>query len=155
MNLEIRLAADTEALERCFAVMHELRPHVDREQFLAQVRRQVDTQHYCMAYLKDDGEVRAVAGFRFIEMLAWGRAMYVDDLVTTSTCQGRGYGSRLFEWLVKHARERGCAQLHLDSGVQRHDAHRFYLRKRMDITSFHFAMNLELSPTISATGANG
>ena len=30
----------------------------------------------------------------------------------------------------------------LDSGVQRHDAHRFYLRERMAITSHHFAKNL-------------
>ncbi len=29
--------------------------------------------------------------------------------------------------------------MHLDSGIQRKDAHRFYEREGMSITSFHFA----------------
>jgi hypothetical protein len=30
----------------------------------------------------------------------------------------------------------------LDSGTRRTDAHRFYLRERMDITAFHFTKKL-------------
>lgn len=146
MSIEIRVATTREDVERCFPVMHELRPHVDREQFLVQVRRQSETQHYQLAFLQEAGAVRAVAGFRLIEMLAWGRAMYVDDLVTATACQGQGHGSHLFDWLVTHARNEDCSQLHLDSGVQRHGAHRFYLHKRMDITCHHFAMRLESRP---------
>jgi hypothetical protein len=36
----------------------------------------------------------------------------------------------------------------LDSGVQRFGAHRFYLRRRMDITSHHFALDLRQSKGI-------
>jgi GNAT superfamily N-acetyltransferase len=86
--------------------------------------------------------VRAVAGFRIAEFLAWGRILYVDDLVTASAQRSRGHGQALFDWLVARARANGCAQLHLDSGVQRFDAHRFYLRQRMSITSHHFALQL-------------
>ena len=75
-------------------------------------------------------------------MLAWGRAMYVDDLVTAARARSKGYGGPLFDWLVALAKKEGRAQFHLDSGVQRHDAHRFYLQKRMDITAYQFAMNL-------------
>jgi hypothetical protein len=35
--------------------------------------------------------------------------------------------------------------LDLDSGVQRHDAHRFYLRERMHISSHHFTKRLDES----------
>jgi hypothetical protein len=35
-----------------------------------------------------------------------------------------------------------CSRLSLDSGVTRHDAHRFYLRERMVIASHHFAKKL-------------
>jgi len=142
MSIRIRLAAAPDEVERCFPVMHELRPHVDREQFLGQVQRQADTHGYQLAFLEETGDIRAVAGFRTIEMLAWRRALYVDDLVTAAAHQGRGFGGRLFDWLVAHARREGCVQLHLDSGVQRHGAHRFYLVKGMDITSHHFAMKL-------------
>ena len=36
------------------------------------------------------------------------------------------------------ARERGCDYLALDSGTQRQQAHKFYFREGMTITSFHF-----------------
>jgi len=41
---------------------------------------------------------------------------------------------------MKHAHERGCGQVHLDSGVQRFAAHRFYLRNGFDIASHHFSV---------------
>jgi GNAT superfamily N-acetyltransferase len=127
---------------RCFDVMHELRPHLVRDDFLPRIRRQKGAG-YRMAFAADGDNVMAVAGFRFFEMLAWGKAMYVDDLVTTDKARGGGIGSRLFDWLVEQARQAGCDQFHLDSGVHRHVAHRFYLHKGMDITSHHFALKLQ------------
>jgi hypothetical protein len=32
----------------------------------------------------------------------------------------------LLMWLKDYATKRGCLQLHLDAGVQRNEAHRFY-----------------------------
>jgi hypothetical protein len=40
------------------------------------------------------------------------------------------------------AREADCRAIDLDSGVGRADAHRFYMREGMPITSFHFARAL-------------
>ena len=79
-----------------------------------------------------------MAGFRIAECLAWGRFLYVDDLVTARSVRFRGYGQRLFDWLLAEARREGCEQLHLDSGVQRYEAHGFYLKNRLHITSHHF-----------------
>lgn len=141
-SISVRTAESAEDVDRCFPVMHELRPHVDFQQFRQQVGRQGDSVGYKLAFVQCDGKVTAVAGFRVVEMLAWGVAMYVDDLVTTEACRSLGHGGRLFDWLVNHARELGCHQLHLDSGVQRFGAHRFYLHKRMDITSHHFSLRL-------------
>jgi GNAT superfamily N-acetyltransferase len=138
----IALATTDAEIERCSPVMRELRPHVPADGFLARVRRQEREGGYRLAYLEADGEVRAVAGIRALEFLAWGKILYVDDLVTASGERSKGYGDRLLDWLEGHARKLGCAELHLDSGVQRFDAHRFYLRKRMDITCHHFALKL-------------
>ncbi len=66
----------------------------------------------------------------------------VDDLVTDAAARSHGYGAALFDWLVAEARRLDCRQLSLDSGVQRFDAHRFYLRKRMSITAHHFTLKL-------------
>ena len=141
----IRIAvAQTDAeLARCFAVMAELRAHLTLDSFAAQVKRQRECCGYQLIYLEDAGAVRAVAGFRVSECLAWGKFLYVDDLVTAHDERSKGYGDALFEWLLHHAKEQDCDQLHLDSGVQRFRAHRFYFRKRLAITSYHFAMKLK------------
>jgi len=83
-----------------------------------------------------------VAGFRMSESLFAGRFCYVDDLVTDGSGRSLGYGGALFDWLVAEARAEGCGKLELDSGVQRFAAHRFYLTKRMIISSHHFSLEL-------------
>jgi GNAT superfamily N-acetyltransferase len=122
--------------------MQELRPHLKADEFADRIRHQQEAG-YRLLYLEDDGEVKCVAGFRLLENLAWGKFLYVDDLVTRNADAGKGYGRAVFEWLLQHARAQGCEQLHLDSGVQRYAAHRFYLGRGMAITSHHFAVKLE------------
>ncbi len=142
MNYEIKEACDAVAIARCFPVMRQLRTHFEDEQkFVEQVERQ-RTGGYRMAFLEDASGVQAVAGFRMSESLFAGRFCYVDDLVTNGTGRSLGYGGALLDWLVAEARAAGCAKLELDSGVQRFAAHRFYLTKRMIISSHHFSLEL-------------
>ncbi len=121
--------------------MRQLRPHLREEEYLEVVHR-LRRSGYRLAFVAEGGEVQGVAGFRVIEFLAYGKFLYVDDLVTTENARSRGYGKRMLDWLVGVAREEGCWSLQLDSGVQRHDAHRFYFREGMKISSYHFSMAL-------------
>ncbi len=138
----IHLATNDEEIRNCYPVMVELRPHVNPDEFIERVKRQTAIAGYQLAYVIDQ-DVKAVAGFRISENLAWGKYLYVDDLVSKSDARSRGYGGALFDWLVKHARENDCDQFHLDSGVHRFGAHRFYLAKRMAIESHHFGLKLK------------
>lgn len=142
MVVRIALAAEDEEIRGCYPVMAELRPHVSAEEFVPRVRRQMEGGVYKLAYLWD-GEVKAVGGFRVSECLAWGKFVYVDDLVSKDGERSKGYGGQLFDWLVEYARGEGCDQFHLDSGVQRFAAHRFYLTKRMFIEAHHFSLRLK------------
>lgn len=139
--MSIALAASRRDIQRCFPVMAQLRPHLLEKDFVERIKRQRENG-YLLAFLSDKKEVKAVAGYRFSESLSWGKFMYVDDLVTAEQFRSEGHGQRLFKWLVKQARSQKCDQLHLDSGVQRFGAHRFYLSGRMDIIAHHFAMKL-------------
>ncbi len=142
MNARVLRAETPEQVARCFEVMRVLRTELAAvESFVEKVIRQ-QPQGYQLALLEVDSEVRAVAGFRISENLAWGRFLYVDDLVTRSVDRSLGRGRMIFDWLIAEARAAGCGQLHLDSGVQRFDAHRFYLMQRMQISSHHFALKL-------------
>jgi GNAT superfamily N-acetyltransferase len=139
---EIHLATTDDEINSCHAVMSELRPHVSKSEFLRRVRRQEEIADYKLAYAVD-GEVKAVTGFRVSECLAWGKFLYVDDLVSLTGERSKGYGGLLLDWLIEYAKNKGCDQFHLDSGVQRFDAHRFYLNKRMKIEAHHFSMVLK------------
>jgi GNAT superfamily N-acetyltransferase len=90
----------------------------------------------------DGDSVLGVAIYRISENTAFGRNLYVDDLVTDEARRSTGVGQALIGWLEHRAREAACAMLHLDSGTQRKSAHRFYLRERFEISSFHFNKSL-------------
>lgn len=139
---EVKIAASDHEIIHCFDVMHELRPHLKREEFVLQVRRMMK-ETYTLAYIDDGGKAVCASGFRFEEMLFRGKSIYVDDLVTLPDYRSKKYGGKMIDWIIELARKKDCKQVHLDSGVQRFDAHRFYLNNGFDITSHHFAMTLK------------
>lgn len=141
-TIEIRLAESDDDIRRCHPVMRQLRENYGEAEFVERVKFQ-QTCGYQLAFLTADGQVRAVAGFRILENLSWRRYLHVDDLVSDADARSRGHGAALLGWLKTRARELGCNELHLDSGVQRFGAHRFYLAQRMDITCHHFGTKID------------
>lgn len=138
--INIQTAATEAQIRACFPAILELRPHLDEERFVSQVQRQRAQHGYTLVYVADEnGEAAAAAGYRIAEFLAWGKAFYLDDLITRESARKHGHGGALLDWLITEAKRQGCMQFHLDSGVQRHDAHRLYLSRKLQITSHHFA----------------
>lgn len=126
-------------------VLRELRPHLTADD-LRGVYAEGRPQGYRFLAALDGDRCLGVAGYRVLATAAVqgpvGRKLYVDDLVTASGARGTGVGRALLGELERRARAAGCSVLDLDSGVQRHDAHRFYLRERMHISSHHFTKHL-------------
>lgn len=139
--MNISIATTDSEISACYPAMRELRPHIAEGQFLSRIRAQESTG-YQLAFVQHPDDVVAVAGFRVGENLAWGRFLYVDDLVTLPAQRSKDFGSSLLSWLREFASKEGCLQLHLDSGAQRKDAHRFYEREGMSVTSFHFMRSI-------------
>lgn len=143
MSMSQLLQATSDAdIARCFPVLAVLRPHLVKSDFVAMVRG-MQAEGYRLVAVEQQGEVVAVAGYRITTSLFMGKNLYVDDLVTRAVDRSRGHGKLMIDWLRSAAEEAGCTHLHLDSGTQRHRAHRFYLREGMDIASFHFSEKLD------------
>ena len=140
--MEVRKLSSEEEIELTFPIVSQLRPHLDRDKYLSTVRRMEATESYRLAAVFEDEQVCCVAGYRYMELLAYGKVLYVDDLVTDEAARSRDFGGGMIGWLASEARANGCGLLHLDSGVQRYAAHRFYFREGMNISSYHFAKNL-------------
>ncbi len=124
-------------LADAWVIMAELRPQRDATAMDA-LYAQAHPLGLRMTGRTVDRRVVAVAGWRVGVNLHLGRHLYVEDLVTSAPARSAGHGAALLAHLRAIAREEGCAVLHLDSGVQRHDAHRFYFREGLHISSHHF-----------------
>ena len=137
-NFSIQDLEHDEEIIDAWPVMHQLRPALasDKE-FLERVRRQEAEGYHLTAYVRG-GRVLALAGWRFLESLYAGYHLYVDDLITDEAARSQGCGKALLGHLEQRAKEAGCRALHLDSGTQRKDAHRFYQRESMDLKCYHF-----------------
>ena len=130
-----------------YEAMIALRPHVGSESDF--VRRVDDVQRpdgyrIVARFVEGSEQAVAAAGFRVLHFLAWGDALYCDDLTTLPEHRGHGYAGALLDWMIEEARRLGCGEFHLDSGVaaDRQDAHRLYFNKRMRISAYHFSRQL-------------
>ncbi|MBV9548674.1 MAG: GNAT family N-acetyltransferase [Alphaproteobacteria bacterium] len=139
----IKIATTDADIARLFPLLRELRPHLkDEADLLARAARQKAQSGWQLIYAEDAGVPVAAAGFRISEWLAWGKTLYVDDLICRESHRGKGFARALLRWMEELARRENCAALHLDSGTQRTGAHHFYFRQGLSISSFHFSKQL-------------
>lgn len=93
--------------------------------------------------VEDGGELLACCSFHFRPRLnrptpdAW-----IPDLIVTAAARRRGAARALLEEAERLARVRGCWALTLESGYQRHDAHRLYEAVGMENQGYYFGKPL-------------
>lgn len=139
--MQIFLATSSEDVTSAFSVMTQLRPHLSERQFVDQVNEQM-LEGYQLLIALDNDLVCGVAGFVINRKLAFGKHIYVDDLVTLNEQRSKGVGNAILRWLQNYAKTQECKEIHLDSGVQRFSAHRFYFRENFHISSYHFRLSV-------------
>jgi GNAT superfamily N-acetyltransferase len=127
---------DARLLAAAEAVHRQLRPHLPPD--YAGRMKEVLAGGAEMAVAVEAGEVRGVTVFRVLEKTHSGRDLYCDDLVTDQKRRSAGVGRALMQYMEAVCVKRGCDTFSLDSGTWRQQAHKFYFREGMTITSFHF-----------------
>ena len=139
---EIQTAQTDEQILNCFDLLKILRPHLDKEKFVDQVRKQ-QKEGYQLIYIEDTEGIKSVAGFRMAHFLAWGKILFVDDLITSPQARGIGFGTHLLKWLMREAKKNSCDGIHLDTGIEDEEAHRLYLNLGMKINCLHLSIDFE------------
>ena len=137
----VGVSVDDRRLSEVFRVLVQLWPHLDEAQF-REIYRAGEAQGLRFTGAFEESTCVAVAGWRIVNTTFAIRKLTIDDLVTDAANRSKGYGHALIEHLVAIAREARCSRVDLDSGVQRFDAHRFYLREPMNIAAHHFDLPL-------------
>jgi len=140
-QMNIQEAKSEEEISKCFEVIHGLRPHLIKENFVSLILTMMN-EGYRLAYIEIDGKAVSAIGFRYLQFLHAGKHFYIDDLTTLPQYRGKGYGSRLLDFVFELGRNSGLKKITLDSGDQRFDAHRLYLNKGFKISSHHFVKEI-------------
>ena len=130
-------------IRRAFSVMKQLRGHLSEEEYVALVAEAREVDQYRMYGLYESDELVAVTGFKPMITLYYGRFVWVCDLVTDETRRSAGYGEELLSFIHQWAENRDYTSVALSSGLQRHDAHRFYEEKmEYDRVSYVFKKDI-------------
>jgi GNAT superfamily N-acetyltransferase len=72
------------------------------------------------------------------------RRALIEGVRVSSSHRSSGIGTKLFEWAITHARDRGCRMLQLTTDKRRLDAKRFY--EALGFVASHEGMKLPLQP---------
>jgi ribosomal protein S18 acetylase RimI-like enzyme len=139
--MKIKQAKEKEDFLKCWEVVHELRPELDPDRYLTLMLYMID-EGYKLIYIEEDGKAVSFCGYRITTMLYRGRSIYIDDLCTLPEARGKGHAKALLDYVLKEAKEEELESIHLDSGHQRHAAHRLYLDFGFTISAHHFEMKL-------------
>ena len=132
--------ANADMLAAAETVHRQLRPHLP-EAYVERMKA-IFAGGGRMAVAIVDGKVAGITVYRILEKTFTGRELYCDDLVTDEKQRSTGVGHALIAHMEEVGRKLGCDYLALDSGCQRQQAHKFYFREGLPITSFHFSKKL-------------
>jgi GNAT superfamily N-acetyltransferase len=91
-----------------------------------------------------NGETVGTYQLTFIQYLTHqgGLRAQIEAVRTSSNYRGQGIGTRVFEYIIDRARQKGCNMLQLTSDKQRPDAIKFY--EAIGFISTHEGMKLKL-----------
>lgn len=127
---------ESDSLLKAFPIVQQLRPHLNETAYL-NFLKDMQKEGYRMFALCDtviDAEkIIAVIGVIQLTNLAYGKHLWVHDLITDVSHRSKGYGEILLSFINNLAKKNGCAVVALSSGFQRIGAHKFYEEK------MHFA----------------
>jgi len=140
--MNIRELTTEDEFRSAYPVMHELRTHLDEDEYMS-LAAEMRPRGYRLVAVEDDGLIVALAGIRSGVNFYYRHYLFVYDLITTEEGRSKGYGLALMRYLEELARIEGCDTIALSSGFHRPDAHRFYEgRVGMERRGFDFVKEL-------------
>ena len=93
---------------------------------------------------ESDGKVVGTLHLMFLPSISFqgGLRAQVESVRVDKDCRNLGVGSRMMEWTIERARQRGAHVIQLTSHLSRKDAHRFY--EKLGFKGSHLGMKLDL-----------
>ncbi len=100
--------------------------------------------NHLLIVAESDGQVIGTLHLMFLPSISYqgGLRAQVESVRVDKECRNLGIGSRMMEWTIERARQRGAHAMQLTSHLTRKDAHRFY--EKLGFKGSHLGMKLDL-----------
>lgn len=138
--MKIKIATEEE-IKYCYEMMHQIREDLTERDFLSAISEQLKNG-YKIVYVIQDEEIICIAGFTIGDKLSWGKHLFIEDFVTNKSIKSIEAAKALLDFIKIYAKQQKCNSIHLDSSIQKEEAHKFYLSQEMKIDSYHFSINI-------------
>ena len=100
------------------------------------------TQNYeCIGVFKGDMLI-GLCGLWFQTRHYAGKSCEPDHVYIQPEYQGLGLGNKMFDYVEKYCKEKGCESLELNTYVQNTSSHKFYYNLGYKILGYHFFKDL-------------
>ncbi len=139
--MKVQIADTDDKIMKCWDVIFELRPHLNKEEFLNKTK-QILSENVMMVFIEEKNMAVAAGVFRVNYFYHRGKNIYIDDLTTLPEYRSKGYGKEILDWIKQYAIDNQVENIHLDSGVHRSSAHKLYFNYGFKITGYHFALDV-------------
>ena len=118
--------------------------HILSDKYLTAFKKIANDPNQELTIAEMNGEKVATFQLTFIQYLTHqgGLRAQVEAVRTNSNHRGQGIGTKVFEYIINRAKERGCNLLQLTSDKKRTEAIKFY--ETIGFISTHEGMKLKL-----------
>ena len=100
------------------------------------------TQNYeCIGVFKGDMLI-GLCGIWFQTRHYAGKSCEPDHVYIQPEYQGLGLGNKMFDYVEKYCKEKGCESLEINTYVQNTSSHKFYYNLGYKILGYHFFKDL-------------
>lgn len=138
MKMVAANALDLNDLKRFFELLKELRPHLTFDSFRQIFSEAQKTSNYQIIGLEDETGLVALMGYRILHDFVHGKHIYIDDLVSKEASRSKGYGTILLEHAEEIAKENGCTNLRLCTGIENEAGKKFYQKNNWNLRAVVF-----------------
>lgn len=115
---------------------------LNADELRLELRRKLNQEIHILELI-DNNKIIGFFDFAICECFAWGKYLYVYDLVLDPTQRSKSYGQKFLAYLHNYAKRNHCSSIRLDSKLERVDARRFYIKNGYDIFAFHYVKNIQ------------
>ena len=95
-------------------------------------------QNYECVGVYNDETLIGICGLWTLTRHYIGKTIEPDHVVIDEDYRGKNIGKKLFDWIYRYAKSKGCEATELNAYTGNRKSHKFYLNEGYEIYGYHF-----------------